>query len=254
MPGFRWVLSALLVTALSPCPGRTETAPLLAAGTAAFDQALAAWDAAAFRRAAELFTRAADAEPDNPVPLYWRGATAFQMAVLHLHGFPRDRDPAAARIQVEEGLRALDRALRLNPGDAETLALRGALRGLKIQLDPLNIFLLGPGAQSDRELALKNGPENPRAHYLAGVGCHFSPVFLGERRLALAHLLRAEQLFAAEPLRASRPEQPAWGYAHCLLFIGDVWAEDRRPDRAREYYRKALTIRPGDARARERLR
>jgi len=223
-----------------------ENNSLLREGVAAFNQAIASWDESDFNRASEIFKQAAAEEPKNHLPFYWQGATAFQFATYYLYGRPRDRNPKQAQRKVETGLSALDTALRLNPKDSESYALRGVLRGLKIQFDFWSMFALGPGVQSDRNQALKFNPDNPRVHYLTGVSFWFSPKILGEHGRALDHLLKAENLFAAEAVRPRLPLQPTWGYAPCLVFIGDIYAAQKNTGRAQAYYRKALQIHPGD--------
>ncbi len=204
-------------------------------------------------RAAELFRQASESSPGDALPHYWLGVASFHQASFHLYARPKDRDPHLALQQVESGLRALDRALALDPKDPESHALRGVLTGMKVQLFFWSVFTLGPRIESDRNQALAQDPDSPRIHYLTATSLWFAPEIFGNRDLALEHLHKAEALFAAEAEKPGDPLRPRWGQAHNLAFLGDAYQARGDRERARAYYLKALEISPQSALALERL-
>ncbi|MEW6517179.1 MAG: tetratricopeptide repeat protein [candidate division FCPU426 bacterium] len=262
MPG-KWAIClgrVFLVASLPigfslPAHANTPTAQaLLLDGIQKMDQAYNLWQAGAFQEAVEVFKRAEEAEPGNYLTDYWQGAALFYLASYYLHAREQDRNQHQGESTVDEGIRVLTRAIERNPAYSESFALRGVLRGMKIKLNTWAVFSHGPGVQSDRDQALNLNPDNPRVHYLTGVSLWMSPeIFGGGAKQALAHFLKAEELFEAEAGKKHPPLDPAWGYSTCLSFIGDVYAKQGEWQQAYRYYQKSLMANPQDQRAQEGL-
>lgn len=81
------------------------------------------------------------------------------------------------------------------------------------------------------------------------------PSLWGGVKKGLPYLHRAKDLFETELLRAEKPmpSAPAWGYEHCLVLIGDVYARLGDLSKAQEYFRKALAFNPDNNLAERRL-
>jgi hypothetical protein len=66
------------------------------------------------------------------------------------------------------------------------------------------------------------------------------------QRQALATLLAAEKLFAAEARRPAGPLDPRWGCSSCLTFIGRTYELLGQRAAAAAYFRQALSEHPAD--------
>lgn len=250
-------LSAVFLLAGFALSARANTSTaqaLLLDGIQKMDQAYNAWQAEPFQGAVEVFKQAEELDPGNYMTDYWQGAALFYLASYYLHAREQDRNQRQGESTVDEGILVLTRAIERNPAYSESYALRGVLRGMKIKLNTWAVFSHGPGVQADRDQALKLNPENPRVHYLTGVSLWMSPeIFGGGAKQALAHFLKAEELFEAEANKERMPLEPAWGYCTCLSFIGDVYAKQGEWQQAYRYYQKSLMANPQDQRAQEGL-
>ena len=130
-------------------------------GIREFRAAYDAWTPAAFLQAAEMFEADIAAHPNDARAWYWQGAVLFHLASYYLHGRDRDRDPRRGETYVDQGLRVLTEAVRLDPEFSESYALRGVLRGMKIKLNFWTVLANGPGVEQDRDRALALNPVNP---------------------------------------------------------------------------------------------
>jgi tetratricopeptide (TPR) repeat protein len=241
----RWPAIALCFTALLARPAAVAD-EWTAAGIAEFRAAFQAWDEVRFQAAAGLFRRASTNAPQSPVPHYWLGVAEFHR-LLHARSQSPSRDQSrTAAAALEAALAALQQAVKLDPRQAESHALLGTLYGLKIDGSALRAMRLGPRVQHHRSLAMAQGADNPRVRYLLGT-CQFH---LARKpatwREALATLLAAEQLFAAEAQRPAGPFEPRWGRSSCLTFIGQTYERLGQRTEAASYFRKALALHPAD--------
>ena len=217
---------------------------LAAAGVKEFTAAYQAWDACRFGAAAELFRQAGTNEPACSTNFYWLGAAQFHR-LLQLQTPPVSPTNAAlGEAAMEAALAALSTAVKLNDRDAESHALLGTLYGMKINGSPFRALRFGPRVAKHEKQALALGAENPRVRYLLGT-CQFhtakGPAARGE---ALATLLAAEKLFAAEAGHEAGPLEPRWGRSSCLTFIGRSYELLGQRAEAAEYFRRALALHP----------
>ena len=218
-----------------------------------FHAAYQAWDGSQFAAAAELSQQAATNGPPSSTNYYWLGTVHFHR-MLQLQHQPGGRSNAlAAAAAMNAALKALEQALKLNPRDAETHALLGALYGMKIDGHLVRAVRFGPRVAEHRKQAAALGANNPRVQYLLGACQYHTAKKANEQREALATLLRAEQLFEAEAETPAGPLDPRWGHDTCLTFIGRTYEKLGDWTKAAEYYGKALARHPADHLAQEGL-
>jgi tetratricopeptide (TPR) repeat protein len=233
--------------------GKSTAEKLILEGIRVLDQAYNDWKLEGFMKAENIFQRAIDAQPDDFMAWYWKGTALFHQATYYLHARKKDKVPNLGEKCVDEGIKSLSRSIEENPRFSESHALRGVLRGMKINLNRWTVFSHGLGVKSDRDKAIELSPENPRVHYLTGISFWMAPDILGGKKHALPHLMKAEKLYESEMLKERSPLEPNWGYHTCLAFIGDVYCEQRKYSQARIYYEKALSVNPYEKLAREGL-
>lgn len=244
------VLVLLTVPAARSGPAATN---LLVRGVLQFRTGANNWDYSAMTNSVALLQSACRAEPDSYAAHYWQGAAQFHL-LLHRRRWEdvkRDRDEEARIMGHTVGL--LERALELRKDDPETHALLSTLHGMRIAGAPYTALWRGRKVSHHRKLALRADPDNPRIHYLLGMSHFHAPAILGGKKGALSALRKAEELFEAERDAAVSPLTPAWGYVHCLAFIGEAYRELGNRKEAEAYYRKALAVNPGHKMAKEGL-
>ena len=217
---------------------------LTAAGIAEFTAAYQAWDGERFGAAADLFQQACSRAPDSGVNFYWLGAARFHR-LLQLRSQPAAGSNTQAAA-IDGAVAALETAVKLDGQHAESHALLGTLYGMKIDGSLLRAVRFGPTVAQHQKLALQFGADNPRVRYLLGTGQFHTAGNEAERREALATLLAAEPLFAAEAKRPARRFEPRWGYSSCLTFIGRSYELLGPRTAAAVYYRRALAAHPAD--------
>jgi tetratricopeptide (TPR) repeat protein len=248
----RWLSSLVLFPALW-AQAADHVDRLVAAGVAEFTAAYQAWDGERFAAAAELFRQATTNAPTSCACFYWLGAAQFHR-LLQLQTLPAGPpDSLAAAAAMDAALAALSTAVKLDERHAESHALLGTLYGMKIDGNLLRAARFGPRVQKHRQKAMTLGADNPRVRYLLGT-CQFHTAQKpAAQREALASLLAAEQLFAAEAQRAAGPLEPRWGYSSCLTFIGRTYERLGQRLEAAEYFHQALAQHPADHVAKEGL-
>lgn len=227
---------------------------LTAAGMVEFTNACQTWDGTRFATAAQLFQQACTSPSATATNFYWLGTAEFHR-LLQMLGQPGGQtNPAAAAAVLEAAVAALHRAVALDPRHAESHALLGTLYGMKICDNPLRALWLGPRLQTELKLALADGAANPRVQYLLGMSQFYTACGSAARAEALATLLKAEKLFAAEAKTPPGPLEPRWGYDSCLTFIGAGYEKSGQRAEAEAYFRRALAMHPLDGLAQAGLR
>ena len=240
---------------LSAClVGANETADLLmASGVKEFTAAYKAWDGQQFGAAAELFRQTTTNAPVSCTNYYWLGAAEFHR-MLQLRSVPAPpTNTLAADAAMDAALAALETAVKLDERLAESHALLGALYGMKINGNLLCGARFGSRVAKHQKKALEFGAQDPRVRYLLGT-CQFHTAKKpAAQRQALATLLAAEKLFAAEAQHTGGPLEPRWGRSSCLTFIGRTYELLGQRAEAADYFRKALAEHPADHVAKEGL-
>jgi tetratricopeptide (TPR) repeat protein len=91
--------------------------------------------------------------------------------------------------------------------------------------------------------AMELDPQNPRAHFLAGVGANFTPKLFGGGKGKARNLLKkAAQLFTVyQKLSILYPD---WGERETYAWLGIIAADSDSLNLAKSYYEQALEIDP----------
>jgi tetratricopeptide (TPR) repeat protein len=240
---------------LSACLARANenSDQLMVAGVKEFTSAYRDWDGQRFGAAAGLFRQTTTNAVVSCTNYYWLGAAEFHR-MLQLRSQPlTPASTLAADAAMEAALAALQTAVKLDERHAESHALLGTLYGMKINGNLVRGARFGPRLEKHQKKALEFGAQDPRVRYLLGT-CQFhtakKPAGWQE---ALATLLSAEKLFAAEAQRAAGPLEPRWGRSSCLTFIGRTYERLGQRAEAADYFRKALAENPADHAAKEGL-
>ncbi len=224
---------------------------LTLAGIAQFRTAYEAWDGKQFEAAAETFRRATTNQDANVTNYYWLGTAQFHRMLQLQHAPSASTNKPAIETAFDAAIQALTTAVKLDDRHAESHALLGTLYGMKINGNLLRAAWFGPRVAKHRDLALERGAENPRVQYLLGT-CQFHTAKKPAAwRETLATLLSAEKLFEDEARVPAAPLEPRWGHDTCLTFIGRTYEALGQPDKAREYFLKALAMHPADHIAKE---
>lgn len=240
------VFTILLLLTASVSQAETTADKFTAAGIPEFTNAYRAWDGQRFKAATKLFREGSKEPSATAVNFYWLGVGEFHR-LLQLLGLPSSAsNKTAATATLEAAVAALTRAVELDASHAESHALLGTLYGMKISENILSAAWLGPRVQREQSLALADGADNPRVQYLLGMARFHIALGTSSRREALATLLRAEKLFAAEAKIPPKPLEPRWGHDSCLTFIGLSYEKLGQRAEAETYLRQALAMHPED--------
>jgi tetratricopeptide (TPR) repeat protein len=239
----------VLIMLLMPASAWTADTNRTATGVAEFTAAYQAWDGTGFAKAAKTFTQA----PVSCTNQYWCGTAEFHRGLCLLGEPASTTDRQASARALEEAVRALRRAVELDPANGENHALLSTAYGLSIAANPARALWLGPRVTSQEKQARKLSPDNPRVFYLAGMNRFYGPALLGGKEEGLVLLLAAQKLFETEAAKPAGPVEPRWGRSTCLVYIGKTYAALGKPAEAEEYFRNALTLNPQDKLARSEL-
>jgi tetratricopeptide (TPR) repeat protein len=226
---------------------------LMVAGVKEFTAAYKDWDGQRFGAAAKLFRQTTTNAPVSCTNYYWLGAAEFHR-MLQVRSLPlTPANTLAANAAMDAALAALEIAVKLDERHAESHALLGTLYGMKINGNLLRGARFGPRVGKHQKKAMEFGAQDPRVRYLLGTCQFHTATKPADQREALATLLSAETLFAAEAQRPGGPLEPRWGRSSCLTFIGRTYELLGQRVEAANYYRKALAEHPADHVAKEGL-
>ncbi|MFH1283319.1 MAG: tetratricopeptide repeat protein [bacterium] len=218
----------------------------LAEGVTVLSDAYDQWDRTGFYSSIVLFDRVLSNDSDNARALYWKGTALFFISLHYLYSRERKADQTEGIKTVKQGILMLSKAIHNDPLFSESYALRGVLRGMRIQLNPWTAVAQGPRVFKDRAKALQLNEQNPRVHFLTGVSFWYAPQILGSKKDALEHFLKAAKLFGSVTPITADPTSPRWGHSMCLAFIGDYYSEQHDTIQARDYYEQSLAVNPKD--------
>jgi len=248
---WRAVIGLFLSACLAWADEKSDS--LMAAGVKEFTAAYRDWDGQRFSAAAKLFRQAITNASASCTNYYWLGAAEFHR-MLQLRSLPAPTtNTVAADTAMDAAVAALQIAVKLDERHAESQALLGTLYGMKINGNLLRGAWYGPRVVKHRKRAMEFGSQNPRVRYLLGACQFHTATKPSAQREALATLLSAEKLFAAEAQRAAGPLEPRWGRCSCFTFIGRTYEQLGQRAEAADYFRKALAEHPADHVAKEGL-
>ena len=160
------------------------------------------------------------------------------------HRLPRNEKKQRNKL-LKEAQTLLDGIVEQNGGDAEALALRGAVIGDQIT-GAWSGMKLGARSKDDLEAARKLDPDNPRAMLLAGISAFHTPATFGggmdKSETALEDATARFESTNDDSDNARR--WPNWGQIDAYIWLGQVFETTERPDQALELYEKALQLSP----------
>lgn len=226
------VLSFAASSAQAVEPGR------LVAAKRALTQAAFAKSTDALVAARADFERMLGEEPQSTVALYWL-ALADHRLVPRLMNDDKD----LAKRYSKDGIARLDLILKAEPKNAEAIALKAAMVGMSIALNPMSAMTAGPESNELFESATALAPNNPRVYLMDGIGVLNRPKFVGGGPdKALPLLRKAQELFAAAPAADSTAID--WGRGDAYLWAGRAASMLDDPAAAVAAYKKCLEFEP----------
>lgn len=150
------------------------------------------------------------------------------------------RDKRQAQRAAEAGVRAAERAIALQPANAEYHRVLGTLCGQVVPANVLAGLGYGKRARDAVNKALELDPKSPRAHLARGVGNYYlPPAFGGGTALAIADFRKAIELDAASA--------DAW------FWLGLALRKENKNAEARRAFAKSLELNPGRVWAKQQL-
>ena len=170
----------------------------------------------------------------NPAKGYFEALVAYGLVAQ-----TRGQDPKGAEALLDQTLTALK-----GRKDGESLALHGALLGLKIGFAPASGMVLGPRASSLFDQARAAVPESPRVRLLQGLHVLHMPEFFGGGAQAALPLLTAALKAAEAEGPATDPWAPRWGRAEALAWLAQVELDLGRVADAKAHLDQALALDP----------
>jgi tetratricopeptide (TPR) repeat protein len=174
----------------------------------------------------ESHTAAAKA-PQNAEAQYRAALASSYLAEVLLEV----RDKRAAQQAAEQGVKAAERAIALQPETAEHYRVMGTLCGQVIPASPLAGLSYGKRAKDAIDKALQKDPKSPRAYIARGVGNYYlPPAFGGGTELALADFRKALEFDGKN--------------AEAYLWIGLSLRKENKHAEARRAFQKSLELNP----------
>ena len=220
----------------------------LDAAVRALHSALERADARAIAPARARLDSLAASAPRLAAPRHWLVLADWRLAELAL-----DSDIAAAARLAARGESLCGLALKLDPRDPETLALRAGLRVTLAEAAPGSpaAAALDVAARNDLDRALSLAPRNPRVWLFQSLAVLHRPAAAGGGpRAAQGVLAKTLELFASAPRDTAGA---AWGWDDAYLWSGRCAMALGDYDRACQLYSHALGINPRNAWVRQSL-
>jgi tetratricopeptide (TPR) repeat protein len=180
---------------------------------------------------------------DTELQNYYSALLAYRLALL-----ARDQE-ARAWPFAQQCYERLNRALVIDPGSAEALALQSACLALQSRLDPWRSPLAAPLSHARIDKALKLAPDNPRVLLLAALAAQDLPrLFGGDTQRAFVLMQRAVSAFEQQGGRARG--LPGWGAADAFTDLAQDYLTRGEALAARNVLERALLVAPDFAPAR----
>lgn len=198
-------------------------------------------------KARSRFEAMSAAEPGSAALHYWVAVADWRVTP-----FLSGSDKVKAARYCKDGIDHCDKAIALDPRFGEAIALKGGLQGMSIQFEPGSMMTLGPQSVANTRRAITLAPNSPRVWLLDGLGTLNKPEQFGGGAVPAGETLdRAAALAAADS--SSDPAAPDWGHDDAFLWAGRAAMMRKDYAAAREDYRKALALNPGNGWVRGRL-
>jgi tetratricopeptide (TPR) repeat protein len=133
-------------------------------------------DRAALEKLVNEFQTKAGQHPSDPNALYQLAlALSYQAEVA-----TEVKDKGQAQRAAEAGVKTAEKAIQLNPGNAEYHRIHGTLCGQVIPANPLlGAMRYGKCAKESIDKAIAIDPKSPLAHLSRGIGNYYLPAHFG---------------------------------------------------------------------------
>jgi len=193
--------------------------------------------------AAALAERAVALYPNDAMLRHYRAYALYRAGTMVFGRFGSGR----ARPYFDKARDVLEQLVE-KPTIPESYALLASVYGMQIATAKIQMLAgmrLGSKSNSMMERAVTAGPNNPRVWVMRGIGALNTPsTFGGGLDKAEAHLKHAIELFATD-----KPEAPlpAWGLADAHVWLGQVYARQKKRDAARAEFEAARDLQPRNA-------
>jgi tetratricopeptide (TPR) repeat protein len=175
-------------------------------------------------------------QPLEPTIQYAIAYTGWRMSTFP--DVPKDEQNTL----LDDAVDRLEAVLKVNPNDAEALALVGTMYGQQAGRSSMKAIVLGPRSMSTLERAGNADASNPRVLLLQGISALNTPSAYGGSRDKAEQLLRRSLAeFSREP--RTKP-WPNWGRYDAHAWLGQVLRRKGDLAGARTEYTKALEIAP----------
>jgi tetratricopeptide (TPR) repeat protein len=193
-------------------------------------------DRAALERALAEFSAAAEKQPAGAQAQYTAALAASYLAEIALEL----RDKAGAQRAAETGIRFAERAVALEPNQAEYHRILGTLCGQVIPANVLAGLRYGKRAQEEVARAIELDPKSSRAYLSRAVGNYYLPPPLGPGiEASIRDIRKAIEL---DPRNAE-----------AYLWLGLALRKSQKNAEARQAFAKALELNPGRVWAKQQL-
>jgi len=174
---------------------------------------------------------------------YYGALLAYRLALL------AKNDETQAWRFTRQCVGRLNRALVLDTGSAEALALQSACLALQSDLDPWRSPLAAPLSLARIDKALKLAPDNPRVLLLGAVAASDRPKFFGGDNQQAFRLMQ-RSVSAFERQGAAPRGEPGWGAADAFTELAQDYLARGDTLAARNVLERALLLAPDFTQAR----
>lgn len=138
----------------------------------------------------------------------WEAHYYLAYSCINYSFWEKDGDKKDAIL--DEAQKSIDKALEVGGDKSELYALQGFLYQGRIQVSAMRGMTYSPKAAEILEKAIKENPENPRAHFLLGQNLFYTPsMFGGGSKNALPRFQKAREIF--EKVNGVSGIEPKWG-------------------------------------------
>ena len=174
---------------------------------------------------------------------YYAALVAYRLALLV------EDNEERSWLAAQQCIDRLNRALVLDAGSAEALALQAACLALQSHLDPWRSPLAAPLSEARIDKALTLAPENPRVLLLGALAARDRPRFFGgDTGQAFSLLQRSVTAF--EQQRGRARAVPGWGAADAFTDLAQDYLARGEAVAARNVLERALLVAPDFGQAR----
>lgn len=161
---------------------------------------------------------------------YWHSYALYYKAIYHIQA----KQPSEASKAVSKALELLE---EIPTKDSEEYAMMARLEGLGLAFAGPKAPIMAQSMVKHGHLAMKLGPQNPRAYVVAGINDFYTPKSFGGRTMAKKYLTKALELSAQG---ADTPYAPSWGREEAYEYLIRYLVEEEKGEGAKKLQEQAL--------------